>query len=424
MIKVANCCGGRGSNTIIRELSRYPYLQVTNIVNAYDDGKSTGHIRKFFRMPGPSDIRKNQLAMMSYPFSNGDDVADPDGPTLNTFFRFRFPETAENGEAASAIEKIACGHEDAFGLCTTISEISPRKRDKIRKYLLSFIENVTLYEKVLGDKFPYGDCSIANCLYAGAFELYDRDFAIAVDQIGKILGMCGETITNTDEDGYLAAVREDGYVMNSEAEIVESRANVRIHELFIVERPLTATEKRNLDSLPMVDKIKYLRRFSRVPRANKRCLEVLSEADIILFSPGTQHSSLYPTYIAREIGETIRQNRDALKIFIANIGEDYETPAYSVSQLVQGALRYLENSNPGEHCASSYINFVFANNSFLLTEKQNKYVAHDPESVQALGVECISDAFEDPQNPGKHDGHRVVRTMLELLENSGKHRRG
>ena len=37
---------------------------ITSVVNAYDDGKSTGEIRKFFGMLGPSDIRKVQELML------------------------------------------------------------------------------------------------------------------------------------------------------------------------------------------------------------------------------------------------------------------------------------------------------------------------------------------------------------------------
>ena len=59
--KVALFCGGRGSATLIRELLRWPNVKLTLLVNAYDDGLSTGALRNFSSgMPtGPSDFRKN-----------------------------------------------------------------------------------------------------------------------------------------------------------------------------------------------------------------------------------------------------------------------------------------------------------------------------------------------------------------------------
>ena len=45
--KVALFCGGRGSATIIHELLKWPNIHLTLIVNAYDDGLSTGALREF-----------------------------------------------------------------------------------------------------------------------------------------------------------------------------------------------------------------------------------------------------------------------------------------------------------------------------------------------------------------------------------------
>src|ERR1700758_482486 len=60
-------CGGRGSATIIRALLRRTDIELTLIVNAFDDGLSTGALRDFIPgMLGPSDFRKN----LSYLFGN------------------------------------------------------------------------------------------------------------------------------------------------------------------------------------------------------------------------------------------------------------------------------------------------------------------------------------------------------------------
>ena len=60
MINVVVINGGRGASVLIPELLKVPGVNLSSIVNAYDDGKSTGEIRKFFDMLGPSDIRKVQ----------------------------------------------------------------------------------------------------------------------------------------------------------------------------------------------------------------------------------------------------------------------------------------------------------------------------------------------------------------------------
>jgi 2-phospho-L-lactate transferase/gluconeogenesis factor (CofD/UPF0052 family) len=396
------------------ELLRYPHVRLTTIVNAYDDGKSTGHIRRFFRMLGPSDIRKNQLVMMHR--SNGQEAA------LKTFFQFRFPDRLAHDRAVQTIHALLCGETDDFGLQAALASFDARRRHRVLGYLSSFLENVALYERVLGEPFPFSDCALSNCIYAGAFEIHGRDFGLTVDHVGKLFNMRGETITNSNENRYLVAIRENGLIMNSEAEIVESRANVRIRDIYIVERPLSVEEKRNLDALPVEDKLKYLQRFSSLPHVNTRCVDAVREADIILYSPGTQHSSLYPTYMTGGLGALVRSNREAMKVFVANVGEDYETPAYSVSELVEGALRRLKNSDPEEHPASAYIHYVLANNVFRKTDHLKKYIRHDPSEVEQLGVKCLSGDFEQTQNWGKHDGERLVKTVLGLLDEFDQNR--
>ena len=66
-VRITLFCGGRGSATIIRALLRRSDVDLTLLVNAYDDGFSTGSLRNFIPgMLGPSDFRKN----LSYLFGN------------------------------------------------------------------------------------------------------------------------------------------------------------------------------------------------------------------------------------------------------------------------------------------------------------------------------------------------------------------
>ena len=84
MINIVIFNGGRGAGTIIPALQSIGNVNITSIVNAYDDGKSTGEIRKFFNMLGPSDIRKVQQLMLP--------KDDPDYHANNWIFNHRFAE--------------------------------------------------------------------------------------------------------------------------------------------------------------------------------------------------------------------------------------------------------------------------------------------------------------------------------------------
>ena len=71
--------GGRGSINIcdgLREFSKVNdvNLNLTNIINAYDDGLSTGATRAFFdyKILGPSDLRKVQETQYEFYYPEGE----------------------------------------------------------------------------------------------------------------------------------------------------------------------------------------------------------------------------------------------------------------------------------------------------------------------------------------------------------------
>src|SRR6185503_5778358 len=87
--KVVILCGGRGSGPLANQLLDQG-ASVTCLVNAYDDGLSTGRLRYIFDELGPSDLRKNLLSLMNL------DVAGY--WSRYEVFAYRYP--AENDRAA------------------------------------------------------------------------------------------------------------------------------------------------------------------------------------------------------------------------------------------------------------------------------------------------------------------------------------
>src|SRR5262249_62356287 len=59
-VRVVLFSGGRGSGVLSRQLLKDPHIQLTLAINGYDDGASTGEVRRFLGDSlGPSDFRKN-----------------------------------------------------------------------------------------------------------------------------------------------------------------------------------------------------------------------------------------------------------------------------------------------------------------------------------------------------------------------------
>ena len=116
------------------------------------------------------------------------------------------------------------------------------------------------------------------------------------------------------------------------------RSNVRIERVFLLDHRL---ERDRFEQLSTADKKAYLEQHHCPVSVSPGVALALKQADIIIYSAGTQHSSLYPTYMAGGLASIIADNGSACKVFVTNIGADYETPSYKASDYLHGAYRYL-----------------------------------------------------------------------------------
>ncbi len=404
MFNVVQFSGGRGTRALTKAFLRHNHSHLTSVVNAYDDGKSTGEIRRIFRMLGPSDIRKNQEEMLS------PDQKDYDAS--RRLFAWRYPAGTQHDAAVAELLRFARGETDTLCECWFDSVGT---RDVLRRLVGSFVQSLLRYEVVHRLRLEFSDCSIMNCLYAGAYELCNRDFAETTVFFDRFFQIQGTVLPTSLEDQKLVAIRESGEVLYSEAEIVELRSNVRIRDIFIVD---DYPDREVLDTLPIEERYAYLSRIQARVRATDEVLRAIGSADILVYGPGTQHSSLYPSYMTRGIPEAIVANRRAVKIFVCNIGEDYETPEYTASELVRGAVRHLQRGASYAVAHRELIDFVLVNDPKDPTVA--KYIPNDLNHFEGMGVTIICDDFEDPRSLGKHNGEKIVdlcvRFWREALE--------
>jgi 2-phospho-L-lactate transferase/gluconeogenesis factor (CofD/UPF0052 family) len=398
MLNVVVLNGGRGAATLVPALLAVPGVRLTSIVNAYDDGKSTGEIRRFFGMLGPSDLRKVQALMLP----NDEGIA-----TTRALFDHRFaPETA-NAEALAAL---AC-FRDGEATLAGIGPLPPRMAEVLRGWTGLFLDALPLAETVIGRRFDFGDCALMNILYAGAFLAHGRDMEETVAAFDRLFRLRGFVLPNSCEDRWLAAEREDGAVLTCEADIVELRSNDRIARLFLLERPVDPDALGRLDP---ADRARFLAQRHTPVRLSAGARLAIEQADAIIYSAGTQHSSLYPTYMSRGLAAGIAANARALKVFVTNIGADYETPRYRTSDFVAGALKFLRLGEERRIATEDLIQVALINSSRIKPDET--YVDDDAENFTDLTVERVVADLESRAAPGKHDGDAIVRRILDQLE--------
>ena len=398
MINVVIFSGGRGAKTLIPALLNKEGVNLTSVVNAYDDGKSTGEIREFFKMLGPSDIRKVQENMI--PENHIDYKA------IIGLFEYRYPINVTKEEVWEDFFSFVHNQKESLSGFYFQDEKIKASLKEIIKVLL---KGLSIIEKAENKQLNYGDCSIMNLIYAGAYLYFKGNFEDTTIFIDKLFSLRGTVLPTNIEDKKLLAIREDGTILFNEAEIVELRANTRIKKIYLLDQ----YPDRALLSNMSIDEVEdYFEIMNRQVAITSRVERSIKDADIIIYVPGTQHSSLYPSYMSKGLTEAIVNNRRAVKIFITNIGEDYETPSYTASDFINGAIRYLKMGAEFKVDVNDIFTHALVNNKF--SGNLENYVKYDLTDLETIGCNIILDEFENPDSFGKHDGIKLAKTIMNL----------
>jgi 2-phospho-L-lactate transferase/gluconeogenesis factor (CofD/UPF0052 family) len=335
---------------------------------------------------------------------------DPDHQANLNIFRFRFSNDMAYEQAVSQLHDFATGQSDEL---TGSQFTSAKVRSSLRAFVREFLAGLRAIETARGERFDFSDCSIMNCLYAGAFLVFNRNIEVATRFIDRLFKLRGTVLPTSVENKQLVALRENGQMLYSEAEIVELRSNVRIERIYLLDKPL---DRARFELLSLEEKRHYLERHHCYVGVSSGVRLALQQADIIIYSAGTQHSSLYPTYLSAGLAESIADNKAALKVFITNIGADYETPSYKASDYVKGAYRYLNLSDDRDYDIQELMDVLLINQSRHKSDET--YVELDEEGLKDVPVCRVIDAFEAKHTPGKHDGAKVVDAIVDIYEAS------
>ncbi len=386
--------GGRGASSIIKYLAKNNSYKINSIVNAYDDGKSTGAIRDFFKVLGPSDIRKVQSILL--------DKKNINYKVFKKFFDFRFDSNISNFEAKNQICKILNFEKNNI---INFKKLDENIGKKINKYLKIFYNEMIIIEKKNKLFFNFTDCSIVNCLYAGAIIFFNKNTEKAINEISNLFNIKHKVFINSNSLRYLHAMRSSGQILTSESEIVEIRSNKHIEEIYLLKNKVKNSQIKNLNKKM---RISYLKSLNSPPIINKNLIKILKKATHIFFCPGTQHSSLYPTYLTKQFAKYISQS-NAFKVLITNIGADYETPFYKASDYIKGAFKYLKK-NYSDLNEDDFFDLILINKS---NKKNKNYVKLDLDKLKKLKTKYIIDNFENDKINGQHDPNKIFK-YIEL----------
>lgn len=398
-IKIALFCGGRGSATIIHELLRWPNVQLTLIVNAYDDGLSTGALRGFVsQMLGPSDFRKN-LSYLLNPFSE-------EQYALKNLLEYRLPSAINHQDMYHFIEVASIADDNHLlkPLYDLFEQLNHVLLQQVRQLLQVFLS----YAKQNDAQFDFRDCSVGNLIFAGAYLQQQHNFNAAAKTMSQLVNSRA-VLTNVSqsENRILIALKENGELLVNEASIVGPQSDVAIRRIFLLSQPLDLVAWRRYENASIDEKENWLlQQQGTLPDISVEANQALADADIILFGPGTQHSSLLPSYLIAH--EAIKASPALVKAMVINLDADHDIQSLSASDLVDNALKYLHDE---ENVWLSMTHLLLDRHSSL---QQHKLCLQDSYKNAVV----IQDEFVNATNSKVHNGRAVVRQVLTVWETS------
>jgi len=405
VLRVVLFSGGRGSGALAEQLVRHPRVVLTIAINGYDDGASTGEVRRFLGDAlGPSDFRKNASRVARTLGATAATVAD--------LLDLRLPDD-DNAAFAARLPALV---RDAAGwdaTSTHIAALAGRIATPVRTRIAGALQAFDDERQRSRFPFDFRDCSVGNLVFAGVYVEAGRRFNDAVDRYGELLGVRPGLIENVTDgtNAFLVAVDIGGQLLRTEADIVDARHHNRIREIYLVPRPLSDQEcaalaTMNLDGLRQA----LAERSLEVP-INPRLRDRLAEADLIIYAPGTQHSSLFPSYLTSGMTEVIAGNLQAVKLLITNLQPDAEIEGSSAVDLLDRALYYLRDRDRRVLPTPALITHCLIN---------------APETQTASYVQPGRlEGIEDPRlvrignfeagTSGRHDAAKVLGPFVETL---------
>lgn len=401
-IKVSLFCGGRGSASLIQEFTNSQKVHLSLLVNGYDDGLSTGELRDLVpNMLGPSDFRKNLSRLL--------DLHSNEQYALQQLLEFRFPKdfsAADIRAFEEYVENSDAQHKLPAPLDTLFGELQISARKAVLKRIKRFLSFKREHEQSLN----YSDCSLGNLVFAGAY-LESDNFNTSVRNLASDFGSFSELINVTKgENRILVALKTDGELLARESEIVGAQSRTPIAKLFLLNRGLDENDKKTLADMSFDQKVEFLSARNCDVTISPDADLTLRNSDVIIFGPGTQHSSLLPSYFTKGLADAIEANTSATKIFVANLDEDADIQGLTVSDLIDKALDLMGDPDG----TKGLINYVLCDGAGA--SRQAGILPGKASGEIYKGAKIITGSFESTTKPGTHNGYTVVRKVLELHE--------
>jgi len=365
---------------------------LTVAINGYDDGACTGEVRRFLGDAlGPSDFRKNASRLAT-------ELATCP-PSLISLLDRRLPNDASAAMVQALVDDLQLGSPQD----STLRAIPHGGRQAVAGRLARFGE-----ELGTGRPFSFRDCSVGNLVFAGCYLQQQRRFNDAVDDYAALVGLAPGLIEDVTDgtNAHLVALDRDGRVLGREAEIVDANRQNRIRDIYLLERPLDADVCLGLAALGSEAAAARLEGESVHPCLNSRLEQSIGAADLIVYAPGTQHSSLFPSYLTHGLSTALARNARATKLLITNIQADAEIAGSSAVDIIERAVFYLKEKGRLATPTPALVTHYLVNDPGTAEDRQTSVPLGRLDALQDPRLVRVGDY--EHGGSGRHDASKVL----------------
>jgi uncharacterized cofD-like protein len=269
----------------------------------------------------------------------------------------------------------------------------------LRNVLVALSDMPKFYNDLFQYRFKKNDShfanhAIGNIIIAAVSEM-EGSIYNGIRILSKIMHTDGHVYPASEDPLTLHAVFKDGTEVSGESKIAEHRKT--IDHVYV-------TNTYN----------------DRTPKAARKVVKAIMEADMIVLGPGSLFTSILPNLVIDEIKKAVTETR-AEVVYICNImTQKGETEHFTDADHV----RVLE-----EHIGTHFIDTVLVNNEkvpegYMDPEIYDEYllqVKHDFKGLRKDGIRVISSNFLKLRDGGVfHDGEKVVDELFTIVFGAGR----
>jgi hypothetical protein len=291
-----------------------------------------------------------------------------------------------------------------------IARLGEPASGRVRHLLGVFLD----YADACGRAFDFRDCAIGNLLFAGAFLSQGHNFNAAADVMSRLVSSQAVLVNvSNGENRILVALKENGELLRHEVEIVGRQSASPIRKLFFLTEQIGDEELAEINQCKVIEKYKWLAQRQSRPILSEEARRFLHDAYIIIYGPGTQHSSLLPSYMIA--ASALKASRAAIKAMVVNLSPDHDIQGLRASDLADRALACIGDPDNSQRT----ITHILLNNSRPIEGVLRLQPGLLGTYSAYKGAAVVRGEFENRVSPELHNGRAVVAKILNLWERGG-----